>query len=303
MKKFLYQDTAAFNVFRRMLPFQQNVRVSDETKRFVVLDNAGQNYKADPECLDDPMDLANYLIIRSKESVLLHNAVSQPHTTFAKGSSGQRATFETMYDEARGDLMFNLEKLGKLLKANNKNYDMPVAFATSSMYLMAKHFALCPHTFKQTLIPIFKNKSDLVHAEGLAHAAWGLSRAQIWDEEAWGIIKKLALEKDFEVEVVKHKHWTANSYVKSTKKDHLLQSSFSDFQQDFFYREGSAVFELHDALVFAQEKNSSLQLQPVIDELERRHSRLRMNRSLFLQLNNDPSALEFDASAKRPELA
>jgi len=112
---------------------------------------------------------------------------------------------------------------------NNTEYDMPVAFATNSIYLMAKHNVVCKQTIDNVILPLFMKKADYVHNEGLGHVAFGLAKAEIWNEEAWSTISKLALEKQFDFTVVKNKRWTTSAYVESTKNDHVMQDKFSDF--------------------------------------------------------------------------
>jgi hypothetical protein len=233
---------------------------------------------------------------------MLHNQSRHPDHAFQKGKTSQGALFTQAYAESKNDLMVNLRRLGGIFKANDGKWDFPVAFATNSMYLMARHQIICQDTFTKILVPVVKAKRDLLHAEGLAHFAWGLSRAELWDSEAWAIVKEEALSKQFEYTVVKHKPWFSNQYVEATKQDHLLQGSASDFYQEYFFREGAQLYELHDALVYANELNAELGLKEIIKELESRHMKLRANREIFLKLHKHNNAFDYNVQIEKLQL-
>lgn len=43
---------------------------------------------------------------------------------------------------------------------------------------------------------------------------YALANAQIWDQEAWSGLKKLAAEKNFDYEVVNNSRWSVNNFLK-----------------------------------------------------------------------------------------
>lgn len=74
-----------------------------------------------------------------------------------------------------------------------KEYDMPVAFATNAIYILARNgLARTPESLKlihEQLLPIILKKQDYLHAEGLAMAVYALSEAKVWDEATWSMLK------------------------------------------------------------------------------------------------------------------
>jgi hypothetical protein len=136
-------------------------------------------------------------------------------------SLGGRGTVKAMYLESKGELFDQMPYFGRIFKVQNTKWDFPVAFATNSIYLMARHGVVCHDTIKKQLFPVIKQKIDCIHNEGIAHLAWGLSRAEIWDQDMWNIIIDEALKRDFNIKVVQHKMWSATSYVDATKDQHV----------------------------------------------------------------------------------
>jgi len=176
-----------------------------------------------------------------------------------------------MFEHVQGELNANLPALKRVFSTDNTSYDLPVAFATNSMFLFARHGMVDQEVFENRLLPLFKQKAAYLHNEGVAHAAWALSRAEIWDAEAWSIIKEAALERDFALNVVKTKRWNLFEYSAATPTDHILQSGLSEYANQYYYEDRSALYDLHDGLVRAHSKNSSLGLDQVLQEFERKY--------------------------------
>ena len=57
-----------------------------------------------------------------------------------------------------------------------------MSFAANALYLLEKHHVGDHAVYQDVLLPVIKDKIDYIHAEGVAHLAWGLANAEIWDE-------------------------------------------------------------------------------------------------------------------------
>ena len=101
----------------------------------------------------------------------------------------------------RRDLEEGMKCLYRLFYVEKKDYDMPVAFATNALYVLARNgLAQTPESHKliqERLIPLLLKKQDYLHAEGLAMAAYALSEAKVWDEAAWTMLKEQISKHDF----------------------------------------------------------------------------------------------------------
>ena len=131
---------------------------------------------------------------------------------------------------------------------------------------------------------MFKKKAQNLHNEGVAQAAWALARAEIWDAEAWEIIKREALERDFDFKVVKNAHWTLTSYTDVTTSEHLMQSGLSEYAQQYFFQDKAALFDLHDGLTRAHAKNPNLGLDKILVEFERKYPKTRQHSETYAKL-------------------
>jgi hypothetical protein len=164
----MYTRLTPKDYIMRLLPFQQNVDVSNAQQKFLVLNNSGQNYKVNPTCLDDPMDLTNFLLIRSRETLFYHNRVNHADKTFAKGTDRFASDSKKFLEAACSELKAHLPQLIKVFTTDNQEYDLPVAFATNSMYVMAQNHLICKEAFETRLLPLFKKKAANLHSEGIA---------------------------------------------------------------------------------------------------------------------------------------
>ena len=175
-------------------------RVVTETK---IADAAGatsvwrnsihDGYKISEGYQDRPLDLSNYLLLRSRMHLLMQNRVSG-HLKQTSGmfSSVWNHLSEKMFvdglHDVRTDIKSRLEDLHRIFVVENKGTDYPVAFATNSMYVLAREDGqsqLSREIIEGTLLPLVKAKSSYLHAEGLAQMAYALNEYHIWDEEAW----------------------------------------------------------------------------------------------------------------------
>ena len=143
MRSYMYTKLTPKEYIMRLLPFQKNVDVTNVQQQFVVLNNAGQNYKANQSCLDDPMDLTNFLLVRSRETLFYHSRINRADKIFAKGKDKFSSDSKKFLEAASSELKTHMPQLVKVFTTDNQKYDLPVAFATNAMFLMAQHNWIC----------------------------------------------------------------------------------------------------------------------------------------------------------------
>ena len=54
---------------------------------------------------------------------------------------------------------------------------MPVAFATNALYVLERNGAGDREQYERVILPILREKSEYLHAEGVAQAVWALANA------------------------------------------------------------------------------------------------------------------------------
>ena len=101
-------------------------------------------------------------------------------------SSGTFSRFTVNYNKqaleaVKKDIETNLKHLERIINAGNGNEDLPVAFASNTLYTLERNNLGNHEYYDSVLIPLLKRKVHNLHAEGIAHTVWALSNAGIWD--------------------------------------------------------------------------------------------------------------------------
>lgn len=234
-----------------------------------------------------------------RENLILYNKVHKPALVLRSPTKTMyKATYASEYKNVQQDFHFQMQSLARIFLVKNGNWDFPVSFASTSMYLMARASISCPDTFRDILIPILTEKSDYLHAEGVAHAVWALSQAEVWDAAVWEILNKLALEKDFSWKTVKNPRWSVTLYAEHNNKEHFLQGELTEFASELFYQEKTALFELHQGYKRAAEKCPERGFAKIVGELEAKYPALKRNADLFAQIHENAEILDYKTNAK-----
>ena len=76
---------------------------------------------------------------------------------------------------------------------------------------------------------MLKSKLDYLHAEGVATTAWALANAGIADQELWGGLKKLIMEKDFAYKVVANDRFSVHQYQELNGREHFFEGEVDGF--------------------------------------------------------------------------
>lgn len=123
----------------------------------------------------------------------MQNKVYSPQNVMKSGkyNSFSKSTNESSLEVCRKDLQDGLESLERLLYISNNTHDLPVAFASDAIYVLERNGHGDRSFYEDILIPILKKKIEYLHAEGIAHAVWGLANAEIYDKELWGQLASL----------------------------------------------------------------------------------------------------------------
>lgn len=248
------------------------------------------------------MDLSNFLFIRTRESLLLKNKLAAPHKVMKSGkrsalSNGvSEKSLKMLGEEMRESLPTLANTIHVLTPAEGKDLpDLPVAFATNSLYVLEKNGLgeRSREAYAKLLIPIIKQKAEYLHAEGVAQTAWALANAElVEDAELWATLKKLALEKQWTQVIVRNERYSASLFRTASKSEHFFQSELSEFADQLFFQDHLNLFEAYNGFRKAHELNPRLGLDEVVKAFESRNGDILLKR-------ND-TYLEITATASQP---
>jgi hypothetical protein len=87
------------------------------------------------------MDLSNFLLIRTKEYLLLQNKVYAPQNVFKTGKHNKwtQNVYEKSLEAVRNDLKEGLQTLERILYVSTQMHDLPVAFASNALYVLERN--------------------------------------------------------------------------------------------------------------------------------------------------------------------
>ena len=118
IKSHVYRTNLGMHWLRGLLAGGKQTAVhtkeATEGGKGVAIDNATQYYKVSDSFMDDPLELTNYLLVRSKETVVLHNKVNHPDRVLSRGKSMYGDVNSKSYDITKKDLFWNLQYLPRV---------------------------------------------------------------------------------------------------------------------------------------------------------------------------------------------
>ena len=181
----------------------------------------------------------------------------------------------------RKDLLQGLQSLEKLLYILTEKDDLPVAFATNTLYVLERNGLGERSIYEKVLLPTLRKKAEYLHAEGVAQAVWALSNAEIYDTEIWGHLKKHLVNKDYQTIFVKNERWSAQYFMTLNGKEHFFESEINNFSDKLFFQDGVNLFELYNGLVKAHAQNKELGLEDSIRQIEDKYKEVLRSNEQF----------------------
>jgi len=186
-------------------------------------------------------------------------------------------------DELKESLPVLANTLYVLTPAEDKAVpDLPVAFATNSLYVLEKHGlgGLARESYAKLLIPIIKAKADNLHSEGVAQAVWALANAGlVEDSELWAALKKAALDKNWAQVIVKNERYSATLFRTIGNSEHFFESELNEFADQLFFKDHMNLFEAYNGFRRAHNINPSFGLDEVVKSFESRYGDMLLKRN------------------------
>lgn len=190
------------------------------------------------------MDLSYYLLIRTKEKMLLESQLKNADLVMAKKFESKQA--EKDLKEVTDDINDNLKFLARMLIMENENFDFPVAFASNLLYILAKNDRMDILADLERYTDIIVKKQNFMHLEGLAHTAHALAKQGIFEGDVWEAIHHQVNSKPtFQIDFVKNENYdpTKFEYVGekggfgSRSVEHVGQDKFKIEVQELIYED------------------------------------------------------------------
>jgi hypothetical protein len=241
--KYIYSFNGVVNFFRGLTllrPMKQKFinPIEHVDKTLVWRNHVTDGYKIGQVYYDQPMDLSNFLLIRTREYLLLQNKVFAPQNVMSSGKANNftKQLTLTSLKSCRKELDEALNTMDRLLYISKNMHDMPVAFASNALYVLERFGRGNKQYYDTVILPILKNKAEYLHAEGLAHAVWGLANAEIYDKELWATLSRQIKEKDFNYKVIKNERWSVQQYAEMVGNEHFFEKEVNPFTNKLFFQ-------------------------------------------------------------------
>ena len=136
-----------------------------ERRKIIWRNKADDQYKIAMHFADNPLDLTHYCLIRTREHLYMQNKVEKKLTS-GPGVAGKVYSsitddyYKQSLKDIGNDLEHKLKLLQRIFNIKNTNYDMPVAFATNALYILARNGMLQSNdrVVADKLIPLIHEK-------------------------------------------------------------------------------------------------------------------------------------------------
>ena len=118
----------------------------NKSNKFVWRNKMTDGYKIGASFKDVPLDLSNYLLIRTRENILFRNKQLQKDVfrnksfadNFKRPNTSENYTNDALIKITR-DIEQGMIAMNRLFFINNERVTLPVAFATNTLYVLARN--------------------------------------------------------------------------------------------------------------------------------------------------------------------
>lgn len=248
-QKYVYAYNGIFNWFRGFLVIpQKGARLVNPyhhpNTSFIWRNHFTEGYNIGQAYLQQPMDLSNYVFIRTRERLLLENKVNTPQKVLRSGKANYftKHASEKSLANVTSDLSTSLPHLANLVHilepTNGGLVNLPVAFASNTLYALERNgVSNGRDKYEGLLLPVLRAKAEHLHAEGVSQAVWALANAEIThDVQLWTTLKNLAMTKDFAPVIVKNERWSTTFFTTTTGSEHFFESELNEFADSLFFQ-------------------------------------------------------------------
>ena len=281
---YLFNSINSYRFLRGFLPFYMKrelvspCAVKASGKKMVWRTSYSDTFKLTLGYRDKPMELANFLFLRTREREMMKNRIENKAETVRLKTPYHTGSDGKYLSKIESDLHDGFEQLREMLEimktSKDKNY--PVAFASNILYSLEKNGLRNEEVYQNILFPLLKKKAEFLHAEGIAGALWALGQVGTTDSDLVSKLLDQYQNKKFgeDVVYVNNTAMSIESYI-TGKGTHTHEfESKADFRKIYF--DGHVgLFELYDGLKLLSSQSLSSEvsgkISTAIKEIESKH--------------------------------
>ena len=154
------------------------VATQAQGKKLVWRDHFRDTMKLTTGYADKPVELGNFLFLRTREREMLYNRIHKKAETVKYDNFYTTGGDVKALKTVESDLENGFNSLKEILSImrTKKDLDYPVSFAANALYALEKNGLRNEEMYKKVLFPILKAKAKYLHAEGLSGAIWALGQ-------------------------------------------------------------------------------------------------------------------------------
>lgn len=301
---YLYNRLKLWPFLRGWFPFYARkqllnpVTLQAQGKKLVWRNNYTDTFKITSGYADKPVELGNFLFLRTREREMMRNRVERQADTVRYKNFYTTGSDQKMLKKIEEDLDRGLESLHDLLSVlkHKRDYDVPVAFASNALYALEKNGLRNEEIYQKVLFPILKKKAQYLHADGLAGAIWVLGQFNSGDGELVNELLKHYEDKKFGTDVVFVSNAKLSSEAFTTADGvHGMEFESTKEYRDMYFKDHITCLELYEGLknLSSQSLSSgaSGKISEVMGDLESKQKITSDSHWFYKQLTESPAAV------------
>lgn len=322
IKTYFYSRSGFLHFLRGFVPFYRRSELintcaaATQGKKVVWRNDYTNTLKITEAYVDKPVELGNFLFLRTREWELGHNVYtnskSDPSKAFAsaKNSRPNFLTGGTLYGlyKVEEDLRKGFHHLKEMLSIirDEDIEKIPVSFASNVLYACEKNGLRNEEMYKRILFPILKNKAQYLHAEGVSCAIWALGQLENVDSDVLKTLIDTYNDRNLgsEIVYVKNARLSSQSFVSAEgshqyewdlkyrlKSPKAKQHKLGQRMTDMYFKDNIVALELYHGLKNLSSKSLgsgvSSKVSEIVGSLESHHGINSDLFSVYKELTND----------------
>lgn len=254
---YLFKRYRLFPFLRGFIPLYTKsqlvspMEVAAKGKKLVWRNQYDDTLKITSGYADKPVELGNFLFLRTRERNMLHNRIYQKKETVKYDNFYTTGADPKQLLKIESELHHGFESLNELMiiMKEKGQLDFPVSFAANALYALEKNGLRNEKMYESILYPILRNKAQYLHSEGLAGAIWALGQVQSTDADLIVRILDSYNHKKFGTDVVyvNNAALSNESFVSADGSHGMEFDSTKEFS-NMYFKDHIVCLELYEGL-------------------------------------------------------
>lgn len=299
---YVFTRILSIPLLRGFFPFYRAKTIVDPVrvakgKKLIWRNDFGSTTQITNAYMDRPVELGNLLYMRTREREFIRSRIYRPSES-VKGKNPLVSSSHSKYLKVvESELFEGFGHLKTLLEELNetKDLDIPVSFASNTLYSMEKNGLRNEEMYRKIIFPILKAKAQYLHADGLAGAIWALGQYESKDSELISTLLKNYESRTFGTDLVyvKNLKLSMDAFA-SAEGSHTFERNSTPEIKNLFINGHLACLELYDGLqnlsTQTLDSKTSKRVNEVLGNLKERQSITSDSYSIYKQLRELPKS-------------